>query len=206
MLIYNNLVMKKFRLIVFSLFLGAFLTACAFGVRDDGNDNITINRDGTLIYRIRESFSESYYNAEELKNMIISEAAAYNSQNVSGAVLANKIEVLNGKTDIELKFATVDDYSRFDDILMFCGTIEDAIARGESLAVILNDVNDKNLSISEKDIQGMTSEKILITDFGETIYLPAKAYYISDNAILSEDMKTVHLDPAAGGTMYIIYK
>lgn len=204
MLIYNNLVMKKLWCVLALVTLLA--TGCSFGTRDDGGNNLTVNKDGSIIQRIRESFDLDYYSADELKNMIIEEAASYNSKHTSGAVLANKIETAEGKADIELKYATVKDYSLFDEMLMYAGTIGAAETEGFSLGVILSDVNAPASTIAESDIKALSGNNILITNYSEIIYLPSKAMYISDNAIVSDDLKTVHLDPAMGGTMYVIYK
>ena len=198
--------MKKY--LSYILTLGVFLlllTGCGSEASKDPDTNITISKDGSLSSIIIESFGESYYDVNELETEINEEISAYNLKNPDGVKL-NKVSLENDVVTVRMEYASSDDYSSFNSEDFYAGSIEDALNKGINISEILTDVNDKTKTISSSDIKDMTKEKILITDFMGTVYLPGKALYISDNVTVFSDGKSVKNNGLSEDAYIVIYK
>lgn len=197
--------MKKYVYILTILLILICSVGCSAGDTDDGMTNYTIERDGSVKVRIREYFTESYYDVDELKNDILKEAAEYNNRHTSGAVMASKLQREGDIIDVEMKYITAQDFAEFTSEKFYAGPVEGSLASGYSLHAILTDVNDPAVTISESDIKNMSGENILITDLKERIYLPSKVLYASDNCTVDENNSIKAVDDAEG-LIYVIYK
>ena len=79
-----------------------FLSACAGEEQID--NRITIHKDGVVEAHMEESFEQSYYDKDELQQMILQEAADYNRQMGSACISVDKVEVKDGKAMAEMSF------------------------------------------------------------------------------------------------------
>lgn len=198
--------MKKFSLIfAVSAFCIAVLSGCSNAVADDTENNISIARDKSVTYRIHESFGEDYYSMDELKEMIIGEAAEYNTANEEDSVSLSRLDNSDGKVNVEMSFKTAKDFTEFNGIELFVGNGSQAQEAGYSLKMILTDVKDATRTISESDLKQITDENILISNSSEKIYLPHKVRYASDNCIVSADYSAVSLKEGDSGMFIVVY-
>lgn len=199
--------MKKHLLCILLSAALCILAGCAdSSSNDDGKTNLIVDKNRMVTQRIREDFSENYYDAGELKNMILDEAASYNNKHVSGAVSVNKVSVGdNMMTNVEMVYMTPADYSAFNREALFVGTGKEAMDQGYSLKKILTNTENSAETIAEAELKAMEDETILIYEGTYAVYLPKKIKFVSDNALLSEDMKAVRLKEGQSGPFYIVY-
>lgn len=182
-------------------------TACSKGAVDDGTKTcLHITKKGEIISDIRESFSESYYSASELNTMIMDEIATYTSRNSQDSVKANRINVSEGVTDVEIQYATSDDYTKFNNEKLFVGTGPEAVSAGYGLNVVLTDIKDATATIGSAELKNMTENTILIADTDQTIYLPSKVLYVSDNSFVLEGNNAVLRREGDNQPIYIVFK
>lgn len=191
--------------IVSAVFLLISLTGCGSKSNNDPDTHLIISKDGSVTSVIIESFAQSYYDIDELKASIDKEVNDYNLLK-NGAITVNDITYENAIVNVRMTYKGSDDYTAFNRELLFCGSPLEALSKGMSLNVILTDVNDSTKTISEADIKNMVKEKILITEFEGTIYLPSKIIYASDNATVFADGKSVKTNGSKDAPIYIIYK
>lgn len=198
--------MKKRVLICFLLLiLVLMLGGCQDPAKMDPSNNISVLRNGRIIYRIHEDFLEDYYSLDELKAMIIDEAAAYNIENGEDCIALSKLELLDGWVNVEMGFNSYRAFEDFGHGRLFVGSPGEALDAGYSLKFILTDVEDATCTISEPDIMALEGERLLISDSTETIYLPSKIHYASDNCIVSNDYRAVSIKPDEDGVFLIVY-
>lgn len=182
-------------------------SACSRGAKDDGTKTcLNITKKNEIVSNIRESFSESYYSASELNNMIMDEIASYNAHNVPDAVKANKINVSDGVTDVELYYATSNDYTKFNNEKLFVGTGPEATSLGFGLNCILTDIKDATSTIAQAELSNMTANTILIADTDQVIYLPSKVLYVSDNCFVLEGNNAVERREGDTKPIYVVFK
>lgn len=193
------------------------LASCGFGSEGE-TTTISIEKDGIVRSHIEESFAQSYYDKDELQQMILREAADYNREAGSGCVTVEKVEVENQIATVEMTYQKALDFAEFNHIVFFNGTPGEAKDVGFDLNVVLSSVKDSLETIGQADILSMEDYRLLIMDVskkeiqGETITLDAtvilngKAQFISENVTVSDNCKKVNRTEDAEGLAYILYK
>lgn len=204
MVVYNKLVMKKLKALFIAICTMGLITGC-IGAPKALENNLKVEKSYEVTQTIYEPFAESYYNIDELKDMILSEAASHNQVYGSGNVSVNKVSLNGENAEVILKYASSDDFDKFNGVKLYVGTIENAVAKEESLKVILTDVTDPTKTISEPDIKALTGDNILITECADTVFLPSKVLFASDNVDVLEGGRSVKKKDGETGLIYVIY-
>ena len=179
------------------------LTACS-GAEEDSS--VSISNDGAVKTAIVEDFDKSYYDKDELQQMILEEVASYNRSSGQGAVTVDKVSVEEGIARVRMTYASSEDYAAFNDGIFFVGTVSEAQQAGYDLNKVLISVSDSLDTVGMSDMLAMKDVKILITDMKETISLDGRALYISSNVTTDKKCKTVSTSEASEEMAYIIYK
>ena len=174
-----------------------FLSACAGEEQID--NRITIHKDGVVEAHMEESFEQSYYDKDELQQMILQEAADYNRQMGSACISVDKVEVKDGKAMAEMSFQKAGDYAAFNKTLFFVGTPAEASLEGYELNIVLSE------TLAKADILA-AEQKLLIMSVAEPVYLPGKACYVSENVQVSKDRKSVWLTGEEQEAGYVLYQ
>lgn len=180
-----------------------FLSACAGEEQID--NRITIHKDGVVEAHMEESFEQSYYDKDELQQMILQEAADYNRQMGSARISVDKVEVKDGKAMAEMSFQKAGDYAAFNKTLFFVGTPAEASLEGYELNIVLSGVKNENETLAKADILA-AEQKLLIMSVAEPVYLPGKACYVSENVQVSKDRKSVWLTGEEQEAGYVLYQ
>ncbi len=204
--------MKKYRsgLLITALFL-FLITGCAAGksgIDDDPDTALSVGKDGTVLQVIRESFTESNYDLNELKSDIEKELADYKG----GAITLEKAELSGETTDVRLSYPSAEDFADFNeeefvltDVSIYILHPSQFALKEEVPVTALVGAKD-GAKITEDAINAFSEEKMIIADIDERIYLPGKALYLSENADASEDLTSVRRKEGTGGAVIIIYK
>lgn len=197
--------MKKIKYLLLILIISLMLAACGNPATKDPDSNISIEKNGSVEAVIIDSFEQSYYNLDELKTMIDTEIDGYNQ--VSGKKIElKKLSLDNDIVRVIMSYDSTEDYAAFNSQTLFVGSYDEAVAKGYSMNVILSSAVNPSQTISEPDIKAFNKEKIVITDAAETIYVPGKILYISDNATVLEGAKSAKSSGLNNGLIYIVYK
>lgn len=195
---------KAAKLTFFLLTAGALsLSACSIGEEES---QVSLLKDGTVSTTIAEEFDKSYYDKDELQQMILEEAASYNRSTGTGAISVDKVSVEDGVAKVKITYAGSEDYAAFNDGVFFTGSVQEAQAAGYDLNKVLSSTTDRLATVGMSDMLAMTDVKILITDMKEPVVLNGKAAYISSNVTVDKKLKTVSFDEASEGLAYILYK
>lgn len=179
------------------------LTSCKDGQAGGESTTITIQKDGTILSHIEESFEQSYYDVEELQQSILVEAAEYNKTVGSSQISVEKIDANEGMVTVRMTYQEPADYAAFNDVNFFAGTAKD-VPDAYELNVVLSGVKDSTATVGKSDILAMEDYKLLIMDVSEPIYLNGRAEYVSDNVTTADDRKSVWL--SGDGQGYVLYK
>lgn len=181
------------------------MTSC--GLSGEGNTTmISLEKDGTVRSHIEESFDQSYYDKEELQQMILMETADYNREAGSGCISVEKVELKDQIATVEMTYQKAEDYAGFNRVVFFDGTPKEAEDAGYELNVVLSSVKDSLDTIGKADILAMGDYRLLITDVGETVVLNGKAAYVSENVTVSDNGKCVKNAEDSEDSAYILYK
>lgn len=179
-----------------------FLSGCRESI-DENITVITLQKDGTILSQISESFAQDYYDDEDLKQTILMEAADYNKTAGTGRINVEKISVEDGLAAVRMIYQEAADYAGFNQAVFFAGSTESAGEEYE-LNIVLSGTRDSNDTVGRSDILAMKDYKLLITDVQELVILDGKAEYISDNITVSDNRKNIQL--TGDGMGYVLYK
>ena len=179
------------------------LAACNNGQSDGEPTTVTIQKDGTVLSHIEESFEQDYYDMEELQQTILMEAADYNKMAGEGKISVEKISVDGGVATVRMVYQEPADYAAFNKVSFFAGAAGN-VPEGYDLNVVLSSVKNANETIGKSDILGMEGYKLLVMDIQEPVYLDGRAEYVSSNVTVADDRKSVWL--SGEGLGYALYK
>ncbi len=167
---------------------------------------ITVLKDGSVSIYITESFEESYYDGEELKQSILMEAASYNRAVGSGNVSVEKIEVANKVATVIMNYVNASDYAAFNDGVFFLGSTKQAQEEGYDIDKVFSAVSNAQETIGISDMLAMEDYTILITDSEYPVNLYNKAEYISDNVTVSKNGKTIIRHGESAELIYVMFR
>lgn len=190
--------MGKFGKTVMCLFLCmVFLSGCGQANGPDKIESTTLvlNNKGSVTAYLVGNFAREYYSLSELESMVTGEASGYNDNvSVAGqddAVKVETVELLesdSSKAMITFRYNSVDTYSDYNDVELFYGTVNEAIAAGYALTdEDIFSVKDSSQAQNGYLRQKASKQHVLITGEHIIFYCPYSVTYLSDGAVLNED-------------------
>lgn len=172
---------------------------------------IEIQKDGSILETMTEGFG--HYNEEKLKNMILSEAADYNSGPGAGNISVDKYENKAGIMTVQIKYASAQVYTEYNtdaynDRSVFLGTVAEADDKGLFSEVSLTDIK-RDREISKEELLGMGDSRILIAEMPMEARLPGKILYTGENVAVEGKNHVVMQAGDNGeslGDYYVVFK
>lgn len=180
--------------------------------------SLYISKEGKVTAVLIESFGKEYYSRAELEELIHTEVQEYNRE--AGYAVEDKdaavklTEVVTqeaglsengGETHIavRMEYATVQDYAKFNGVVLFYGTVEQAYQEGYSIDsdMITVDTQEK---ITKTQIKADGNRKILIMEENLLVSLPENILMVGIGMSVKGDTQAKNED--ASGYSYIITK
>lgn len=184
----------------------AVMVSCGSTGTETQETSVSLGQEGIIESNIVESFTESYYDEEELQQSILSQTASYNRLNSNGSIKVEKVEVKDGTALVSMTYSGAEDYASFNKAVFFVGEAKSAEEKGYELNVVLSGVKDSGETIGKADILAMDGVTLLITDISDAVNLNGKALYVSENVTVSGNANTVRRSAEDDGLAYIIFK
>ena len=91
---------------------------------------ISIDKEGSITEIIHETLDAAYYDAAELENMIYSEVADYNVSHGEDVIQVDTFEAEGKDVNLVMKYASAEDYARFNNTEFFYGSMINAQLEG----------------------------------------------------------------------------
>ena len=185
--------------------LFCFLLSGCVTEEKDAVTGLEFAKDGTILYRIVETFDKEYYSIESLKTMIDEEITQYNA-NTGGRINLQKIEESDLAEDmvvVEMQYTSYEDYTAFNEVVLFYGTIKDAMNAGYPLDVEL--INSKGEVLMPTDLQSSSfiERYICIIEEKVQVTFPDKISFYSRECELV-NKKSIIANKADGLT-YVVF-
>lgn len=195
---------KQAKAFILGILLGTMpLTACSAGAKES---SVSLLKDGEIRADIVEDFDKSYYDKDELQQMILEEVVSYNREFGENTISVDKVSLENGVVRVGMTYADFDAYASFNDGVFFVGSVQEAQKAGYDLNKVFISTADQLVTAGISDILEMSDAKLLITDMKEPVILDGKALYISSNVTTDKRCRTVSFDETSGEMAYIIYQ
>ena len=169
----------------------AMLTLSGCGEKGQDVTSISIDKDGKVTNVICEEFDKEYYDIQELSDMAASEISEYNVEYSSPSVSLDKTELAQEDSfaKLTMSFESASDYSHFNQVSLFYGTIQEALDKGYEVSKSL--VNSDGDRIDEAFIEENKDRHIIITSDKSNIKTPYNIEYMSNGVTLLDKKEAV---------------
>lgn len=205
--------MKKF---ISILLLAAMVLLSACGsIKKAESSTIQIDKKGKVTSVLVENFAEDLYSESEMEEYIRSAIDKYNGENGSKSVSLDSCSVKKGQARVILEYAAREDYEGFNQMPLFLGTVQEALAAGYDFGSGFVDnkqnqlegskVPEKypqaNVIILQEPIQVMTAGNILCVSDNTEIAEGTLARVMAEEKEENENAQIMTADYA-----YIVYE
>lgn len=180
------------------------LAGCGEGDSAVTVTTIEVKKDGSVVHTIVEDFAESYYDMQELGNMIQTACDSYNASAGDGTVTVEETAETEGVLRVVMKYKDAAAYAGFNKLALFAGTVKDAYNAGYDLDVTLYSLQDESDTIGKEEILGMGEEHIVILREAVDVRVWNKVLYASGDVLGTGDSRTVMVGDSTALT-YIIF-
>lgn len=197
--------MKKTTQIVLVLMATVMLAGCAGEneLAEQGN-SVQIAKDGSISSTLVNVLDQSYYDAEELKNMIETEISEVNiTQGEDAVVLDDYKSDSAGNVKAKIKYADSEAYTAFNGETFYSG---DAVSAKETYGLSGKFLDVTDGKITTEDAVISEDAKIVILSENINVVVPGKIVAITDNVeITGKKSASVSLK-SEEDLAYIAYK
>lgn len=181
----------------------AFLL-CACGQNSNIEEtSLKFEKDGTVVNTIVEDFDETLYNADDLKGMVLSEVAAFNTSAGADSISVDKIATDDGKVTLSMTYAGAGEYAEFNNTILFSGTVSEAYEAGLNFDISLTSTQKDGGKIGKEDILQMGDSRMIILEEPVIVITSSPILYTSDNV---EVLSGKRVKVTGEGAAYLILK
>lgn len=191
---------KILLLVLVAALMGIILTAC--GASSPEVTLLEINKDGEIKNVIYEEFGEDY-DLGELTDMASREISSYNSDFISPKLSMEEPEIIDNGAFVKLTmdYKSASDYSHFNNISLFYGTVQEAVGKGYAVP---DDLIGRDGEKMEKDfLEGNQERHIIITTDRSNIKTPYDIEYASEGVMIINKREAM-LEDAKGDTALLL--
>ena len=193
--------MKKSLGIGLILTAAVFLTGCS-NQFEPTESTIFVTSDGAVKSAIMESFDKAYYDFDELSEDVEKEVKTY-CLDVNEDVITVESLTQNGDmVSLFMNYASVEDYTAFNDVLLFYGTYADAVKAGY-VPEELYDAEGQNV---EPDMEALDNLKVVVTEESVCIQTSGKIQYTSDNVTIVDKKLARAMEAGMTHPAFVLYK
>ena len=153
-------------------------------VENSAGSRMEFQKKGVIKVTSIESFEREYYDEKELEQ-IIEETA----EEVGKGVKINKFGVKNGLATLIVTYQSDDDYRAFNDVRLFYGTVEEALAEGYDFSPLYGSVSIRDSShlMTDAYLEGLKDKTVIITPESGEIHFSQSPLFASANIQVMED-------------------
>lgn len=177
-------------------------TACS---GDSDKSLMTVNKDGTIKSYMVEEFSESYYDAEELRESVAGDISYFNEKYESDVMELTEFEYAEGILKASMWYYDAKAYEDYNEEVFYSGKITDSLQEEYDLDVAFFDVKDLETKLQFEDIKN-GENSVLIFSEPVNVKLPEKVLYISEGLKKGRSSKDVTVTDDTKEIYCIIYE
>jgi hypothetical protein len=189
--------------LVFALILSMVFLLTGCGQKFEPTEStIFVNKKGIVQSAVRESFEKSYYDFDELYKAVEKEVKSYcldkNEESVSIISLTEE----NEEVTLMMEFQSVDDYTEFNEVLLFAGTFAEAVDAGYMPGTLL----DAEGEMAEIDLEEQGDLQVIVTEESVCVQTSGKIQFVSDNVSVLDKKLAKALEAGKAHPAFVLYK
>jgi hypothetical protein len=168
------------------------LTGCGTSYVTE-ESTVFVQKNGKVVSTDVESFSSSY-DEEELKTYVETMISEYTQQYGEDTVKLKDVTVADGTATLILEYASPEDYSRFNGIELFVGSIAEALAAGYDFDVDFAAVSgDTPVESNSSVFIDQDGYKVVIIKTNTNVNVSGNICYVSQENVSLVDKKTISI-------------
>lgn len=167
---------------------------------------LNIDKDGKVRSTIVEEFGESYYDLQELSDMAAKEASVYNSEYINEKVFLESVteDEKSKVVTMVMSFNSTSDYSHFNQVSLFYGTVQEALDKGYKVSDELVDKDGQSLGADA--LKDNLDKHIVITTDRSNIITPYNILYMTKGIQLKSKKEAQLADVSADTVQLLLAK
>lgn len=146
--------------------------------------SLQISLGGTVTETIFDTLDESYYDADELQDLIARSVRIYNEEHGENSITVPAYSAQNGKIYLVLTYAKPEDYASYNEVNFFNGSILSAQMNGLAYPDTFLKVNGTSASESVSSEEALSHKEysIAVADTEHVVQVPGQIRFVSENA------------------------
>ena len=176
--------------------------------------SIRVSADGSLTETIFDTLDQSWYGGNELQDMIARSMKEYNASHTDGAINVTSYSDAGGQVRVEIRYQTGEDFSGYNNVMFFSGSMLDAQIQGFLFDSPFYAVEGAKLSGEAMDSSEPLSHKeysVVISDGSHVVQVPGEIRYVSEgaqivNSHVAQVKESAEGESAPAWPLYIIYE
>ena len=195
----------KSLLIAVLLIVTAFIAGCASEEEVFNETTVTIDNKGRIKHTIVESFDKTYYDENELRDLIDKELKLYcQNKDEEDAAVLKSLTIREEVATALIELKSYEDYAAFNEVDFFYGTVEEAMEHEYTTDVTLKSAED-DTTINGYEFESLSDSKMVVVSEPVEVILPGKIAYTTANIeVLDRDRARMASDTVGVG--YILLK
>lgn len=181
------------------------LTFCLTGCGDKfepTESTIYVTTKGEVKSAVMESFEKEYYDFSELTETIEDEVEMYCLDKNEEALTIESLTLEEDVATLIMNYQTVEDYEKFNEALLFSGTLQEAVDAGYEPESLYDTEGQEILY----DAETMSDFNVVVTEESICIQTSGKIRYVSDNVILVDKKLAKAVETGKSHPAFVIYK
>lgn len=155
------------------------------------DSTVFVSKHGGVVSTDVEEFDTSAYKEDELQKYVDETIKNYNDKN-DGSVKFKKLTVENKKASLTIKYDSADEYTKFNGIELFTGTVAEALAAGYDFKVDFASIDDgKAKACDTSEFLDNDGYKVVVFKGKSNIHVDGKILFASVKDVKLVDDKTV---------------
>ncbi|MCI5917758.1 MAG: hypothetical protein MRZ75_00290 [Roseburia sp.] len=181
--------------ITLSMLLGLSLLCGCGNKLDVEESTVYVQKNGSVISTDIEDFSADYYDEDELKDYIGDEISSYTSENGKKSVSLESVSVKDSVAKLTMKYKTAEDYTNFNGVELYTGTIVKAMAAGYDFGVDFVSVKDGAVTgtATKDEIVDHDDYKVAVIKANTDVKVDGTIVYVSSQNVKVTGKNTVSI-------------
>ena len=201
----NSNLIRRMTALLLLLFVVSALAGCGKEEDEYEETAIIINGKGVVVNEIVEPFDKSYYDENELRDIIDKELTVYcRNINDEDACRLDSLSVREAVATARIEFADYEAYAGFNDVDFFYGTVNEAMEKGYTTDVTLKSAED-DTTIGRYEFEALGENRMVVVSEPVLVKIPGKITYTTANIDVI-DKSSARMASDSVGVGYIVIK
>ena len=174
--------------------------------------SVQVHADGSLTETIFDTLDQTWYQGNELQDMIARSMNEYNASHGDGSIQVTSYSDADGKVKVVIDYRTGEDFAAYNNTQFCCGSMLDAQMKGFLFEGSFYAVDKDRLHGEAMDSAEPLSHKeysVVISDGTHVVQVPGEIRYVSKgaqpvNSHVAKEADTA--DEDVSSLLYVIYE